>query len=220
MHWWIADYSDQPVLLGSWIFWVVFSITLHELGHGFVAIRCGDDTPHYLGHMTLNPLVHIPRTAWIMFILFGFTWGLMPVNPRNFRKRYDEARVSFAGPTVNLILFLICATASIAWAVRAAGVPNPWRENVWMFLYTGCVMNAMGFVFNLIPIPPLDGSRILADFVPAYRGLWLRENTAAIGLVAMGVLFFSGSHYVWGVAYSITDWVIDRGVGAIGGRVP
>ena len=74
MHWWVSDYyQHDPMLLVSWIFWVVASIALHELAHGYVAIRCGDDTPYHSGHMTWNPLVHMGQTALIMFALFGFT---------------------------------------------------------------------------------------------------------------------------------------------------
>ena len=78
--WWLSTiFHVSPVLACSWIVWVILSICLHELGHGWMAIRCGDNTPRALGHMTLNPFVHIPWPwAWIMFGLFGFTWGLMP----------------------------------------------------------------------------------------------------------------------------------------------
>lgn len=217
MHWWVADYIDQPVILGSWIFWVVISITLHELGHGYVAMRCGDDVPLRTGHMTLNPFVHIPRMAWIMFALFGFTWGLMPVNPSNFRGRYDEAKVAFAGPAVNLMLFGVCVCAAVLWRVYAGGVPDPVGPNMAMFLYIGGVMNAMGFLFNLVPIPPLDGSRILADFFPGYRRIWHTEQAAFIGLIAFGVLFFYGAGMIWGVAFEATARVIAAGAGALSG---
>ena len=92
--WWVSDVLDGlangKVVLTSWIVWVAISISLHELGHGWMAIRCGDRTPIDTQHMTINPFVHIPPMAWIMFALFGFTWGLMPVNPSRFRGRYDE----------------------------------------------------------------------------------------------------------------------------------
>ncbi|MFZ4575011.1 MAG: hypothetical protein ACOYN0_11475, partial [Phycisphaerales bacterium] len=87
--WWISEtinaFSNGKIVLTSWIVWVVVSITLHELAHGWTAMRCGDDVPLRAGHMTFNPLVHIPPMAWIMFALFGFTWGLMPIQPANFR---------------------------------------------------------------------------------------------------------------------------------------
>ncbi|VAX40844.1 hypothetical protein MNBD_PLANCTO03-1356, partial [hydrothermal vent metagenome] len=84
--WWVEVYWQQDkVLLVSWVFWLFVSIVLHELAHGFAAIRCGDRTPIELGHMTPNPLVHMGPASLIAFALFGLAWGSMPVNPSRFR---------------------------------------------------------------------------------------------------------------------------------------
>jgi Zn-dependent protease len=202
MSWWFSDYYNStnygPVFAISWVIWVVVSITLHELGHGFTAIRCGDDTPIHLRRMTLNPLVHIPPMAWLMFAVFGFTWGLMPVNPANFRGRYDDAKVGAAGPAVNFGLFVICALAAGLWNVKGQGLtPDHVFQNIRMFLLVGTFINLMGVVFNLIPVPPLDGSRILSDFSPAYSRIWTGPHSQIIGLVAFGLLFFVGSKHIW-----------------------
>ena len=111
--WWIADLwnQGQVVQLASWIFWVIVSICLHELGHGWAAIWEGDDTPRQTGHMTINPMVHMGGYSIIAFLLLGFAWGLMPVNPGNFRhRRWGDAIVAVAGPAVNLILAVILLT--------------------------------------------------------------------------------------------------------------
>ncbi len=202
MHdWWVAVWwSISPTILISWIFWVICSIVLHELGHGVVAMNCGDDVPLRTGHMTLNPLVHIPRMAWLMFLIMGFTWGLMPTNPSNYRGRYDGAKVAFAGPAVNLLLLILCAISAALWLKIGrphAGDVGPY---VGKFLWTGCLINAMGFVFNLIPVPPLDGSRILADIVPAYQRLLWNRQASMVFLGVFAFLFFYGGEEIWNVA--------------------
>lgn len=201
--WWLASYwqSQGPVFVGSWVIWVVLSIILHELGHGIAAIRAGDDTPRHTGHMTWNPLVHIPPMAWLMFLLFGFTWGLMPVNPYNFRGRYDEARVAAAGPMVNLFLLIGCCIAGGLWLRFGGFAPPHIDNNISVFLLVGGMINAMGVLFNLIPVPPLDGSRILGDFYPGYARLFQGEQGAIAGLLVFMLLFSVGSRYLW-------DWAM------------
>src|SRR5690349_8111017 len=122
MYWWVTHiWEVSPVFLISWIFWVVLSITLHELAHGITAVRRGDGTPIVTGHMTLNPAVHIPRMAWLLFALFGFTWGLMPISPWRLRGRHGEALVAFAGPACNLLQYIVILLMSIAFHNWASG---------------------------------------------------------------------------------------------------
>ncbi|MBS0196564.1 MAG: site-2 protease family protein [Planctomycetes bacterium] len=217
--WWLADaWNQNPMFAVSWVFWVIFSICLHELGHGVAAIRCGDDTPRLLGHMTWNPLVHMGTWSLIMFALFGFTWGQMPVNPLRFRGRYDDAFVAFAGPFVNLILFVLCAVASCLWIVYGRGLPDPFGANLGVFVTCGTMINVVGFIFNLVPVPPLDGSRILGNFVPAYANLWRTESGAIIGMVAFALLFMAGGSRIWHVANTVAVTVIQAGVKLLPGH--
>lgn len=205
VSWWLSDawQSAGPVFAGSWILWVVISIVLHELGHGVAALHSGDDTPRATGHMTFNPLVHIPPMAWIMFLLFGFTWGLMPVNPYHFRGRHDEAKVAAAGPFVNLILLVLCCLAGGLWTRIGAGAPAHVFANIKMFLLVGAMINAMGVLFNLIPIPPLDGSRIVGDFYPQYDRMFQGEQGAVAGLLIFILLVSVASSWLWGKAMDI-----------------
>ena len=193
--WWIADLwqGGQTVLLVSWIFWVIVSICLHELGHGVAAIWEGDQPPRATGHMTINPMVHMGGMSMIAFILIGFAWGLMPVNPNNFRHgRMGDAIVAFAGPLVNLILLVILLTGSGLWLGLVAGKPEAaqWTENVGTFLLTGGWLNLILFMFNLLPVPPLDGSRILAAFSNGYARLLMQPNFQAVGLGALLLIFW------------------------------
>jgi Zn-dependent protease len=209
------------MLLVSWVFWVVASITLHELAHGYAAIRLGDDTPIHTGHMTFNPLVHMGQTALIMFALFGFTWGAMPVNPSRLRGRYGEAIMAFAGPACNAIQFLVIMTANVLWVKLARGhVENHVLENMYIFLWTGSMINLMGFCFNLIPVPPLDGSRILGDFFPRFHNLWRGEHGAIIGLAAFAALFFFGGGLIWGFVFVVNELVLIAACQLIGAEPP
>lgn len=114
-------WEESPAVLVSWVFWVIVSIVLHELGHGFTAIRAGDRTPIELGHMTPNPIVHMGRSSLIAFALFGFAWGAMPVNPSKFRGPYDRLKVSGAGPAVNVGLAVVCGLACGVWVALTRG---------------------------------------------------------------------------------------------------
>ena len=103
MSWWVHEEFRAGGLVAvlSWAFWVIFSITLHELGHGWAAIRQGDDTPRRFGRMTLNPLVHMGVPSLVMFALIGIAWGAMPVEPSRFRwGRRGRVLVSAAGMTL------------------------------------------------------------------------------------------------------------------------
>lgn len=210
--WWIADwYQNSPVELFSWIIWIIVSITLHELGHGWMAIHCGDDYPLVSGHMTWNPLVHIPFPwAWVMFAVFGLTWGLMPVQPSNFRGRYDEAKVAFAGPMVNLLLAVVCLVLDVAWLSRMTHVADPFHINIHIVLWTGLRLNLVLFLFNLLPVPPLDGSTILADFFPRLNELYRGERAGMFGIVAMVLLFIFGARYVRAFGNDIAEGAMAR----------
>lgn len=211
MNWWFSNlWEVDRVLAMSWVLWVVVSITLHELGHGYAAITCGDDTPIALRRMTLNPLVHIPQMAWIMFALCGITWGLMPVNPSRFRGRYDDAKVAAAGPAVNFGLFMLCAFAGALWIVFGSSVGDPVRQNVWTFLWIGASTNLVLMAFNLIPVPPLDGSTILSNFSAAYRRIWEGPNAQMFALGAFALVYFVIGKHIRGPAEDAAEWTISQ----------
>ena len=206
--WWVEDaWTTSPAMLVSWVFWVIFSIVLHELGHGFAAIRCGDRTPIETGHMTWNPMVHMGPMSLLCFAVFGFTWGLMPVSPSRFRGPHDEAIVAGAGPAVNLGLAVICTIGALGW-VTLAGIDSSFKVNVLEFWRMGMAINCMGVVFNLLPIPPLDGHYILGDFFPRVKAMYYDEQKRMFFMLAFMVLFFVAAGRIWGWVFALVDSVI------------
>jgi Zn-dependent protease len=221
MDWWLSNYVQWfgANFAIAWVLWVILSITFHELAHGWVAIRCGDDVPVHTGHMTWNPFVHIPFPfAWILFAVFGFTWGLMPTNPANYRGRYDEAKVAFAGPAMNLLLFVLCVVGDVLWLVFAKSVQNPLNDIVHSILWVGVVINLMGFVFNLIPVPPLDGSRIVASLVPSVRSWGDSGGAQAVRTIAMIALFWFGPRYIWPAVFLVAEVLVGVSTKLAGGE--
>ncbi len=209
MGWWVTDVKSSLGVPGlvSWVFWVIFSIVLHELGHGWTALRCGDRTPVETGHMTWNPMVHMGPASLVVFAVAGIAWGLMPINPSRLRGRHDEALVAVAGPAVNLMLAVFCTVAGALWIAAASpagwGVLTPGDtlyRNLQVFFILGAMLNFGLLLFNLIPVPPLDGSRIAATFVPAYRRAIEGPNAQGAAVAVFLLVFLFGGQHVFGFA--------------------
>jgi len=150
-----------------------FSVIVHEVAHGYAALRLGDETALYSGRLTLNPIPHIDPVGTIILPLFlfitnaGFLIGWakpVPVNPYNFvNPRQDFAKVGAAGPLANIALALI--SAMLLTIINLAGLMTSFELIAGLLQYS-VFINILLAVFNLIPIPPLDGSRILAAVLP------------------------------------------------------
>ena len=146
---------------------VLFALTVHEFMHGWVAYRCGDDTAHRAGRLTLNPLAHLDPIGTLCLIIGPIGWAKpVPVNPSNFgRPRRDDILVSGAGIAANFAMGIACALAIRFFGARliqAGGM----AETVFDLLWVGSLVNFGLGVFNLLPIPPLDGSHILQNLLP------------------------------------------------------
>ena len=193
--WWIADLwqRGETVRLASWIFWVMASIVLHELGHGVAAIWQGDDTPRVLGRMTINPVVHMGWFSIVAFLLIGIAWGLMPVNPSNFRwgPRRGGALVAAAGPAVNLALCVLCVVACAALQVVGPR-DQQIAENVSLFLFMGAWLNLWLMMFNLLPVPPLDGAAVISGISRSAARVMAHPRVQQIGFIAVLLLMVSG----------------------------
>ncbi len=197
------DYlTKDPVFYVSAVVAVVISITLHELGHGVAALWQGDTTPRDLGHMTLNPTVHMPPFSWLLLFLAGISYGLMPVNPRRFRSRFGDALVSAAGPAVNLVLSLVGLTVWALW-IRFAGAPLEGTvANLQRFFLILGAFNLVLAVFNMLPVPPLDGSTVLASFSPRFRRFTSNPNNQPFFMGAFLLVFFFADR-IWTLAYKV-----------------
>lgn len=209
--WWVTDYLEHAgkVYLLSHVLWVIASIVLHELGHAWMAVRSGDRTPQATGHMTLNPVVHMGVQGLVLFALCGIAFGATPVNPRNFRGRYDEAKVSFAGPAVNLLLALLCAVLQAIWIGLHPDGGSHVAGNIAIFLQLGLELNVVLFLLNLLPIPPLDGGHILATFVPEVRRWFSDPRNGMIFMILFLVVFFRLSSQIWDVARTVSDRMVE-----------
>ncbi len=223
-QWWVAGVLSQPngaILLGSWVVWVIGSIVLHELGHGWAAMACGDETPRWTGHMTWNPVVHMGWGSLVVFALLGIAWGAMPVDPSRFRGRYDDALVAFAGPMVNVLLSAGSLLAYCVWTPLAggywlsAGAPHELYVAGQIFFFTGAMLNLALALFNMAPVPPLDGSRILASLFPPYQQLMQTEVGRVLTIVLIIATFSVGGSVIFPAARRATRNAADQVLGLI-----
>ena len=220
-HWWVADAWDQsPIVLLGHVFWVILAITLHELAHGWTAIRCGDRTPIDSGHMTWNPVVHMGSASLIMFAIWGIAWGAMPINPANFRSRLDHAKVALAGPSMNLALFAITVFVCAGIGVWGRGLDPQTYQNLRLFFFTGAYLNMALMLFNLLPVPPLDGWRIAADLWPSYGAMWQRGNAPMLAPGIFAAVFIFGGPVIFDTAAHFTLGTLKVLVAAMGHQKP
>jgi Zn-dependent protease len=184
--------------IAVWILPIMFAITVHEVAHGWVAKKLGDQTASSLGRLTLNPFKHIdwigtvllPGILLLTFSGFVFGWAKpVPVNPRYFKKpKQMMAIVAAAGPIANLLM-------AIGWALLARlGVMLNIESISLPLIYTGVAgitINLVLALINLIPIPPLDGGRILTGFLPDLWA-WRFNKLERFGFIILLVLLWSG----------------------------
>ena len=182
----ILQYASNPGQLFALLLsapGVLIAITFHEFAHGYAAYKLGDDTAKNEGRLSLNPLDHLDPIGTLMLLVAGFGWGKpVHVNPRNYTRKMSmekgEAIVSLAGPLMNFILAIIftliyCAIykfAGYSFILSTTG-------NIIMALISSTVSINIGLgVFNLIPLPPLDGSKIIKPFLPYKAKEWFVNN--------------------------------------------
>ena len=174
---------------------VILAITVHEYAHAKMADKAGDSTPRMAGRISLNPLDHLDVMGTLMIIWmslggFGIGWGKpVPVNPFNFdHPRRDDIKVSLAGIVANLLL-----AAALAIPLRFGVVhPAPGLGYYWL-LRQIIEVNVFIAFFNLIPIPPLDGSHVLADLLPVGIARAYTHAVGRFGFLILIMLLVSGS---------------------------
>ena len=211
IQWRVMDIMYLVIVLGV----ILVSMMLHELMHGFIAFKLGDDTARLLGRLSFNPLKHVDPFMTIMLPVFivvtnGLTGAHMPIfggakpvpfNPANIKSEWGVALIAAAGPLVNLVLAFICYAA-----LMLSGVPP--QSVIGTVLSAAVWVNLGFFAFNIIPFPPLDGSRVLyvlaPDFVRQIMDMIERYGTL---IVLMIVLLFNNvlMLYMTTVIYGILD---------------
>ncbi|MBN2281178.1 MAG: site-2 protease family protein [Candidatus Marinimicrobia bacterium] len=173
---------------------VLLALTFHEFMHGYAAYKFGDNTAKNMGRLTFNPLAHLDPIGTLMIILVRFGWAKpVPVNPYNLRNpRQDMVIISAAGPAANLALGLISGLLLRFIRTGAlAALPQSIVNPVYLMVYFSLQINIALAFFNLIPIPPLDGSKILRGVIPREQEHivdWLEHYG---GFILMGLILSS-----------------------------
>jgi Zn-dependent protease len=214
---------------------LVLAFSVHESAHAYVAMRLGDPTAYMLGRVTLNPLKHLDPMGSVIVPLVSlvYGWGMIgwakpcPVTMRNFQNpRRDDILVSLAGPASNLVMATVALVlllvfkhavaggepsiiAAIEIANRVPGVETDGLSKLFplaLLLYFGVLINLLLFVFNLIPVPPLDGSHVLRQFLP-YRVEQVYNRFGGYGLL---IVLLLGGSFIFGTFYYPLLNVFDR----------
>lgn len=163
---------------------IVLGLTFHEYAHGLIAYRLGDRTARDHGRLTVNPAAHVDPVGLVLIFLAGFGWAKpVPVNPYNLKgdMRRGMLLVSLAGPATNILLAIASA---VIWGALA-GLRLPYFNDIMKYMIQ---INVVLGVFNLIPVPPLDGSKILAGILPGRQDwLYQLENYGVLLLILLVV---------------------------------
>lgn len=187
------EFLELVILVGSICFVVFCATPLHEFAHAFVAVKLGDDTPRLRGRLTINPMAHIDWIGAIMIFLFGFGYAKpVEVRMRHFKKpKRDMAIVALAGPACNLLQSFVFLFLRAVCTFGAYKLQNEAMAYMGIFFLYAAAININLGVFNLLPIPPLDGSRLLTALLPSkyYYKIMQYERYIMIGLF---VLLFTG----------------------------
>lgn len=186
-----GEYLEAIIAIISRCFVVFCCLPIHELAHGWVANKCGDDTAKLQGRLTFNPFAHLNPIGTIMIFLFGIGYANpVPVNPARLKHpRKDMALISLAGPLSNLIMAFV--SVFIFYAVSVFDNGSTVMYAIMYFFYFAASVNVTLAVFNLLPIPPLDGAKILGAVLPD-RIYFKYMQYERYVMIALFVLLFIG----------------------------
>ena len=203
---------------------ILIAITFHEFAHAFAADKLGDDTPRRQGRLSLNPFTHLDLFGTIMLVFAGFGWGKpVEINPRNFNRDISlnkaEAIVAAAGPIMNFIVailfeIVLCIMIKFVPYLYVVGGDILATSEIWKLVAQTIIsvisINIGLGVFNLIPLPPLDGSKILSGFLPYNARNWLDSHSQIfefifIALWIVGILSLIISPLIYIINNGITN---------------
>jgi Zn-dependent protease len=206
--------ADLVQQIAIWALPVLLAITLHEAAHGFAALRFGDDTAYRLGRVTLNPLKHIDPFGTIimpgLLLLSGapFLFGYAKPVPVNFRRLRDPRRhmvlVAAAGPGMNLALALASVILARLW-FETTGATEGWVSST---LEASLVLNLVLAVFNMIPLPPLDGGRVAVGLLPRALAIPLARLERWGMFIILGLLILPSLSQQLAMRIDILGWLL------------
>jgi Zn-dependent protease len=191
------------------------AVTVHELAHGWVADRLGDPTARQQGRLTINPLPHIDPLGALCFVLAGFGWAKpVPVNPSNLRRpARDMLWVAAAGPASNFVAAFV-ALVGLVLVRRSLALPflaEPAAEILlWAYQF-----NLALAIFNLLPLPPLDGGHFLPHILPPGAGVWLRQLEQYGPFILLLLVMTGGTRYVVGPVFQAVSGIYVWLVGSV-----
>ena len=194
---------------------IVVSLTVHEFAHSLVTISLGDDTPRRQGRLTLNPLAHIDIIGFLMLLIPGFGWAKpVQINPANLKKpRRDEILIALAGPASNMVFAVVAVIVIWAVVTTHALVNQSSLQAFGGFMVGLAAINVSLAIFNIIPIPPLDGSHLITVFLGrvnmALAATYFRYGSLAL-LAIFVVQFVTGIQIlpIGRVSYAIVLWML------------
>lgn len=199
---------------------ILIALTFHEFAHAWAAVKLGDDTPKIQGRLSLNPFDHMDPIGFVFLIVAGFGWGKpVQIDSRNFNGKYSvskaEAIVSAAGPIMNFILaflFMILYYILFGTTNILNGLTSQWQQVIYILITYIISINIGLGVFNLIPVPPLDGSKILMHFLPSRGKQWFYNNQQIFYIVFL-LIWITGLSSVilepiFGAVFNGMNWIV------------
>ena len=202
---------------------VLVAITFHEYAHAFAADKLGDDTPRLQGRLSLNPLAHLDPIGSLMLLFVGVGWGKpVQINPNNFNRTISiskgEAIVSAAGPIMNFILAIVfCIAYFVIYKFAGAFVDTQIGGIVLSIILSTVYINLGLGIFNLIPMPPLDGSKILKNFLPYRARAWMESNEYLFYMIFLALWIFGILGNIISPLINIVSDLLISGVGKLFG---
>lgn len=224
---------NDPLSFLSWALALLIAVTIHEFAHAWTADKLGDPTPRLADRLTLNPLAHLDPLGTLALLIARVGWGKpVPIDPYNLRNpRRDTALISLAGPASNLILiFLITFLAKLIFRFPMMLVSySIYQPMALSTLYNAgevafssyliaktvgalMILNVGLAIFNLLPVPPLDGAKILFGFLPVRWGVKLEESLSQYGIFLLIFLifpFFGGASLVSYIIFPIINFILN-----------